>query len=96
MNTQCPDGGYCMEYGGSYLCVCHTDHNVSHCELGAGHGAGAVLGGGVGAQQAEAGASLQATRGPVCDATPYRVTFCSLGQASTPCTARSSQLESHV
>ncbi|XP_053072052.1 sushi, nidogen and EGF-like domain-containing protein 1 isoform X9 [Acinonyx jubatus] len=30
MNTQCPDGGYCMEYGGSYLCVCHTDHNVSH------------------------------------------------------------------
>lgn len=21
-----------MEYGGSYLCVCHTDHNVSHCE----------------------------------------------------------------
>lgn len=32
MNTQCPDGGYCMEYGGSYLCVCHTDHNVSHCE----------------------------------------------------------------
>lgn len=37
MNTQCPDGGYCMEYGGSYLCVCHTDHNVSHCEwLGTG------------------------------------------------------------
>lgn len=34
MNTQCPDGGYCMEYGGSYLCVCHTDHNVSHCEWG--------------------------------------------------------------
>lgn len=32
MNTQCPDGGYCMEYGGSYLCVCHTDHNISHCE----------------------------------------------------------------
>ncbi|XP_036757174.2 sushi, nidogen and EGF-like domain-containing protein 1 isoform X1 [Manis pentadactyla] len=30
MNTQCPDGGYCMEYGGSYLCVCHTGHNVSH------------------------------------------------------------------
>ncbi|XP_036028748.1 sushi, nidogen and EGF-like domain-containing protein 1 isoform X1 [Onychomys torridus] len=30
MNTQCPDGGYCMEYGGSYLCVCHTDHNISH------------------------------------------------------------------
>nr|XP_020143666.1 sushi, nidogen and EGF-like domain-containing protein 1 isoform X2 [Microcebus murinus] len=30
MNTQCPDGGYCMEYGGSYLCVCHTDHNASH------------------------------------------------------------------
>ncbi|XP_058521199.1 sushi, nidogen and EGF-like domain-containing protein 1 [Ochotona princeps] len=30
MNTQCPDGGYCMEYGGTYLCVCHTDHNVSH------------------------------------------------------------------
>ncbi|XP_045150472.1 sushi, nidogen and EGF-like domain-containing protein 1 [Echinops telfairi] len=30
MNTQCPDGGYCMEYGGSYLCVCHTDHNTSH------------------------------------------------------------------
>ena len=32
MNTQCPDGGYCTEYGGSYLCVCHTDHNISHCE----------------------------------------------------------------
>lgn len=31
MNSQCPDG-YCMEYGGSYLCVCHTDHNISHCE----------------------------------------------------------------
>uniref|UniRef100_G3SSY9 Sushi, nidogen and EGF-like domain-containing protein 1 n=1 Tax=Loxodonta africana TaxID=9785 RepID=G3SSY9_LOXAF len=30
MNTQCPDGGYCMEYAGSYLCVCHTDHNASH------------------------------------------------------------------
>ncbi|XP_077009440.1 sushi, nidogen and EGF-like domain-containing protein 1 isoform X3 [Tamandua tetradactyla] len=30
MNAQCPDGGYCMEYGGSYLCVCHTDHNASH------------------------------------------------------------------
>nr|XP_053775313.1 sushi, nidogen and EGF-like domain-containing protein 1 isoform X4 [Desmodus rotundus]XP_053775314.1 sushi, nidogen and EGF-like domain-containing protein 1 isoform X4 [Desmodus rotundus]XP_053775315.1 sushi, nidogen and EGF-like domain-containing protein 1 isoform X4 [Desmodus rotundus] len=30
MNTQCPDGGYCTEYGGSYLCVCHTDHNISH------------------------------------------------------------------
>ncbi|XP_042555612.1 sushi, nidogen and EGF-like domain-containing protein 1 [Dipodomys spectabilis] len=30
LNTQCPDGGYCMEYGGSYLCVCHTDHNASH------------------------------------------------------------------
>ncbi|XP_010836094.1 PREDICTED: sushi, nidogen and EGF-like domain-containing protein 1 [Bison bison bison] len=30
MNTQCPDGGYCMEYGGSYLCVCHADHNGSH------------------------------------------------------------------
>ncbi|XP_006893554.1 PREDICTED: sushi, nidogen and EGF-like domain-containing protein 1 [Elephantulus edwardii] len=30
MNTQCPDGGYCMEYGGSYLCVCHSEHNVSH------------------------------------------------------------------
>ncbi|XP_029081207.1 sushi, nidogen and EGF-like domain-containing protein 1 isoform X7 [Monodon monoceros] len=30
VNTQCPDGGHCMEYGGSYLCVCHTDHNVSH------------------------------------------------------------------
>ncbi|KAM9249345.1 sushi, nidogen and EGF-like domain-containing protein 1 [Dugong dugon] len=30
MNTQCPDGGYCMEYGGTYLCVCHTDHNASH------------------------------------------------------------------
>uniref|UniRef100_A0A670JNC4 Sushi, nidogen and EGF like domains 1 n=1 Tax=Podarcis muralis TaxID=64176 RepID=A0A670JNC4_PODMU len=26
MNTQCPDGGYCMEYGGNYLCVCHTDY----------------------------------------------------------------------
>lgn len=36
MNTQCPDGGYCMEYGGSYLCVCHTDHNISHCERGRG------------------------------------------------------------
>ncbi|ELR52250.1 Sushi, nidogen and EGF-like domain-containing protein 1, partial [Bos mutus] len=33
MNTQCPDGGYCMEYGGSYLCVCHADHNGSHWEV---------------------------------------------------------------
>uniref|UniRef100_A0A7M4ES62 Sushi, nidogen and EGF-like domain-containing protein 1 n=1 Tax=Crocodylus porosus TaxID=8502 RepID=A0A7M4ES62_CROPO len=30
MNTQCPDGGYCMEYGGSYLCVCHTDYTTNH------------------------------------------------------------------
>nr|XP_058155717.1 sushi, nidogen and EGF-like domain-containing protein 1 isoform X4 [Dasypus novemcinctus]XP_058155718.1 sushi, nidogen and EGF-like domain-containing protein 1 isoform X4 [Dasypus novemcinctus] len=30
MNTQCPDGGHCMEYGGSYLCVCNTDPNASH------------------------------------------------------------------
>ncbi|XP_032125419.1 sushi, nidogen and EGF-like domain-containing protein 1 isoform X3 [Sapajus apella] len=30
MNTQCPDGGYCMEHSGRYLCVCHTDHNASH------------------------------------------------------------------
>ncbi|XP_060049584.1 sushi, nidogen and EGF-like domain-containing protein 1 isoform X2 [Erinaceus europaeus] len=29
MNAQCPDGGYCMEYGGSYLCVCHTGHGAS-------------------------------------------------------------------
>lgn len=43
MNTQCPDGGYCMEYGGSYLCVCHTDHNVSHCEWGVGLWAQAPL-----------------------------------------------------
>lgn len=33
-----------MEYGGSYLCVCHTHHNVSHCEWGAGAGAGRSLG----------------------------------------------------
>lgn len=46
VNTQCPDGGHCMEYGGSYLCVCHTDHNVSHCEWG---------GGGVRAPACEAG-----------------------------------------
>ncbi|NWU92528.1 SNED1 protein, partial [Upupa epops] len=30
MNTQCPDSGYCMEYGGSYLCVCHTDYSTNH------------------------------------------------------------------
>ncbi|XP_074154067.1 sushi, nidogen and EGF-like domain-containing protein 1 [Sminthopsis crassicaudata] len=30
VNTQCPDGGYCMEYGGSYLCVCHTDYGANH------------------------------------------------------------------
>ncbi|NXF90440.1 SNED1 protein, partial [Eubucco bourcierii] len=30
MNTQCPDGGYCMEYSGSYLCVCHTDYSTNH------------------------------------------------------------------
>lgn len=32
VNTQCPDGGYCMEYGGSYLCVCHTDYGTNHSE----------------------------------------------------------------
>uniref|UniRef100_A0A663LSS3 Sushi, nidogen and EGF like domains 1 n=1 Tax=Athene cunicularia TaxID=194338 RepID=A0A663LSS3_ATHCN len=33
VNTQCPDGGYCMEYGGSYLCVCHTDYAMpSPCD----------------------------------------------------------------
>ncbi|KAM6258362.1 sushi, nidogen and EGF-like domain-containing protein 1 isoform 4-T4 [Porphyrio hochstetteri] len=30
INTQCPEGGYCMEYGGSYLCVCHTDYSTNH------------------------------------------------------------------
>ncbi|NXP92575.1 SNED1 protein, partial [Passerina amoena] len=30
MNTQCPDGGYCMEYGGSYLCVCHSNYGTNH------------------------------------------------------------------
>ncbi|NXP53717.1 SNED1 protein, partial [Heliornis fulica] len=30
INTQCPDGGYCMEYSGSYLCVCHTDYSTNH------------------------------------------------------------------
>ncbi|XP_027622797.1 sushi, nidogen and EGF-like domain-containing protein 1 [Tupaia chinensis] len=28
MNTQCPDGGYCVEHGGTYLCVCHMDHTL--------------------------------------------------------------------
>lgn len=42
VNTQCPDGGYCMEYGGSYLCVCHTDYGTNHSEcLQPGHGLGA-------------------------------------------------------
>lgn len=43
VNTQCPDGGYCMEYGGSYLCVCHTDYGTNHSEcpwLECGDGAG--------------------------------------------------------
>ncbi|XP_012826283.1 sushi, nidogen and EGF-like domain-containing protein 1 isoform X1 [Xenopus tropicalis] len=30
MGSQCPDGGSCMEYGGSYLCVCHTDYILSN------------------------------------------------------------------
>ncbi|XP_049629341.1 sushi, nidogen and EGF-like domain-containing protein 1 [Suncus etruscus] len=31
MNTQCPDGGYCMEHAGSHLCVCHHSHpSTSH------------------------------------------------------------------
>ncbi|KAM4772091.1 sushi, nidogen and EGF-like domain-containing protein 1 [Rhinophrynus dorsalis] len=30
MGSQCPDGGSCMEYGGSYLCVCHTDYTPSN------------------------------------------------------------------
>ena len=34
VNTQCPDGGYCMEYGGSYLCVCHTDYGTNHSKSG--------------------------------------------------------------
>lgn len=37
-----------MEYGGSYLCVCHTDHNASRCEgaRGRARGAGGLLGNG--------------------------------------------------
>ncbi|XP_069474234.1 sushi, nidogen and EGF-like domain-containing protein 1 isoform X2 [Ambystoma mexicanum] len=30
MNTQCPEGGSCMEYRGAYLCVCHTDYRENH------------------------------------------------------------------
>ncbi|KAG8445395.1 hypothetical protein GDO86_010251 [Hymenochirus boettgeri] len=30
MGSQCPDGGSCMEYGGSYLCVCHTDYSLGN------------------------------------------------------------------
>ncbi|XP_068136739.1 sushi, nidogen and EGF-like domain-containing protein 1 isoform X3 [Hyperolius riggenbachi] len=30
MGSQCPDGGSCMEYGGSYRCVCHTDYAISN------------------------------------------------------------------
>lgn len=30
MGSQCPDGGSCMEYGGSYRCVCHTDYIISN------------------------------------------------------------------
>ncbi|XP_053565879.1 sushi, nidogen and EGF-like domain-containing protein 1 [Bombina bombina] len=30
MGSQCPDGGSCMEYGGSYLCVCHTDYILTN------------------------------------------------------------------
>lgn len=36
MNTQCPDGGYCMEYGGSYLCVCHTSYGTNHSKTSTG------------------------------------------------------------
>ena len=45
MNAQCPDGGYCMEYGGSYLCACHTEHNASHREWGLELAVGGALGG---------------------------------------------------
>lgn len=38
MNTQCPDGGYCMEYGGSYLCVCHTNYGTNHSKTPQGCG----------------------------------------------------------
>lgn len=38
MNTQCPDGGYCMEYGGSYLCVCHTNYGTNHSKTPRGCG----------------------------------------------------------
>uniref|UniRef100_A0A8D2M856 Sushi, nidogen and EGF like domains 1 n=1 Tax=Zonotrichia albicollis TaxID=44394 RepID=A0A8D2M856_ZONAL len=38
MNTQCPDGGYCMEYGGSYLCVCHTSYGTNHSKTPQGCG----------------------------------------------------------
>ncbi|XP_066454549.1 sushi, nidogen and EGF-like domain-containing protein 1 isoform X1 [Eleutherodactylus coqui] len=33
MGSQCPDGGSCMEYGGSYRCVCHTDYIISNHSL---------------------------------------------------------------
>lgn len=51
VNTQCPDGGYCMEYGGSYLCVCHTDYGTNHSKshlrgFGTSPGEGHVVGAG--------------------------------------------------
>ncbi|XP_069583832.1 sushi, nidogen and EGF-like domain-containing protein 1 isoform X7 [Ranitomeya imitator] len=33
MGSKCPDGGSCMEYGGSYRCVCHTDYIISNHSL---------------------------------------------------------------
>nr|DBA25970.1 TPA: hypothetical protein GDO54_010287 [Pyxicephalus adspersus] len=33
MGSQCPDGGSCMEFGGSYRCVCHTDYIISNHSL---------------------------------------------------------------
>ncbi|XP_078521748.1 sushi, nidogen and EGF-like domain-containing protein 1 isoform X3 [Lissotriton helveticus] len=33
INTQCPDGGSCMEYGGTYLCVCQTDYSPGKYSL---------------------------------------------------------------
>lgn len=74
MNTQCPDGGYCTEYGGSYLCVCHTDHNISHCERGGGRdqpvGWEATQKPGGWCWGESGGSLLRGTRGPVVGVLP--------------------------
>uniref|UniRef100_A0A8C3U1D8 Sushi, nidogen and EGF like domains 1 n=1 Tax=Catharus ustulatus TaxID=91951 RepID=A0A8C3U1D8_CATUS len=76
MNTQCPDGGYCMEYGGSYLCVCHTNYGTNHSKTPRG----------CGNRPCRNGGTCREANGEYHCTCPYRFTgkHCEIGTAPAP------------